>query len=125
MTGKPDLAALFGATETKTFLGLDACDDLDRIDASSAFIGAPCATPYKSVGAYAQNGPASLRKAIGSLTANIDRHNFDLGGPIFPKGAKRAVDCGNLHGATRTLPATARPSDRRSPGLSVAVQYPS
>ena len=96
MTGKPDLAALFGATETKTFLGLDACDDLDRIDASSAFIGAPCATPYKSVGAYAQNGPASLRKAIGSLTANIDRHNFDLGGPIFPKGAKRAVDCGNL-----------------------------
>lgn len=96
MAGKPDLAALFGATEARTFLGLEACDDLDTIDASSAFVGAPCATPYGSVGAYAQNGPDSLRKAIASLTANIDRHNFDLGGPTFPKGTKRAVDCGDL-----------------------------
>lgn len=96
MSNKPDLAALFGATEAETFLGLDACDELERIDASSAFIGAPCATPYGSVGAYAQNGPASLRKAIGSLTANIGRHNFDLGGPTFPDGVKRAVDCGDL-----------------------------
>ena len=96
MTGKPDLSALFGATETTTFLGLEACDDLATIDASSAFIGAPCATPYGSVGAYARNGPASLRQAIGSLTANVDRHNFDLGGPTFPSGTKRAVDCGDL-----------------------------
>ena len=96
MTDRPNLAALFGATDTETFLGLEACDDLEKIDASSAFIGAPCATPYGSVGAYAQNGPASLRQAIGSLTANIDRHNFDLGGPTFPDGTKRAVDCGDL-----------------------------
>ncbi|MDE0522382.1 MAG: arginase family protein [Boseongicola sp.] len=96
MTGKPDLSALFGATETTTFLGLEACDDLATIDASSAFIGAPCATPYGSVGAYARNGPDSLRQAIGSLTANVDRHNFDLGGPTFPAGTKRAVDCGDL-----------------------------
>ena len=96
MSKKPDLAALFGATETSTFLGLEECRDLENIDASSAFIGAPCATPYGSVGAYAQNGPDSLRKAIASLTANIERHNFDLGGPTFPKGVKRAVDCGDL-----------------------------
>lgn len=96
MTKKPDLAALFGAAETTTFLGLESCTDFDKIDASSAFIGAPCATPYGSVGAYAQNGPASLRKAIGSLSANVDRHNFDLGGPTFPTGTKRAVDCGDL-----------------------------
>lgn len=96
MTNKPDLAALFGAPESKTFLGLEECSDLDHIEASSAFIGAPCATPYGSVGAYAQNGPASLRKAISSLTANVDRHNFDVDGPIFPEGTKRAVDCGDL-----------------------------
>lgn len=96
MSNKPDLAALFGATDASTFLGLEACTNLDTIDASSAFIGAPCATPYGSVGAYAQNGPDSLRKAISSLTANIDRHNFDLGGPTFPAGTKRAVDCGDL-----------------------------
>ena len=71
MSNKPDLAALFGATEAKTFLGLEACDNLETIDASSAFIGAPCATPYGSVGAYAQNGPASLRTAISSLLSLI------------------------------------------------------
>lgn len=96
MSNKPDLAALFGATDSTTFLGLEACTDLDTIDASSAFIGAPCATPYGSVGAYARNGPASLRKAISSLTSNIERHNFDLGGPTFPEGTRRAVDCGDL-----------------------------
>ena len=96
MNKKPDLAALFGATETKTFMGLKACTDMSSVDASSAFIGAPCATPYGSVGAYAQNGPDSLRRAIASLTANIDRHNFDLGGPTFPKGTKPGVDCGDL-----------------------------
>lgn len=96
MSQKPDLGALFGATSAETFLGLEACTDLETIDTSSAFIGAPCATPYGSVGAYAQNGPASLRQAIASLTANIDRHNFDIGGPTFPQGTRRAVDCGDL-----------------------------
>lgn len=96
MSNKPDLGALFGAPATQTFLGLEACRDLDAMDASSAFIGAPCATPYKSVGAYARNGPASLRQAAGSLAANLDRHNFDLGGVTFPDGTKRAVDCGDL-----------------------------
>lgn len=96
MSSKPDLAALFGAAKAETFLGLEKCEDLDQIDASSAFIGAPCATPYGSVGAYAQNGPESLRKAIASLTANLERHNFDLDGPTFPQGTKPAVDCGDL-----------------------------
>lgn len=96
MSGKPDLGALFGATDAATFLGLEACEDLESIDASSAFLGVPSATPYGSVGAYARHGPASLRKASSALTANLDRHNFDLGGPTFPIGAKRAVDCGDL-----------------------------
>ncbi len=26
----------------------------------------------------------------------MDRHNFDLGAPLFPQGTKRAVDCGDL-----------------------------
>ena len=96
MPGKPDLGALFGATPASTFLGLAKCSDLDRIDASSAFIGAPGATPYGSVGAYCRNAPDALRKATSALTANIDRHNFDLGGPVFPAGSRRAVDCGDL-----------------------------
>ena len=96
MNKKPDLASLFGATKSDTFLGLDSCTDLDSINASSAFVGVPCATPYKSVGPYAKNGPLSVRNAIASLNANLDRHNFDLGGPIFPQGSIKAVDCGDI-----------------------------
>lgn len=96
MGQKTDLAALFGAVEASTFLGLDACSDVEKIEASSAFIGVPCATPYVSAGPYAKNGPDSIRKAAASLTANTDRYNFDLGGQIFPEGSLRAVDCGDL-----------------------------
>lgn len=96
MSDKPDLAALFGATKADTFLGLERCSDLSELDAPVAIVGAPCATPYGSVGAYCRNAPDALRQSIASLTANIDRHNFDLGGPTYPPGAARAVDCGDL-----------------------------
>ncbi len=92
-----DLGALFGATsEAKTFLGLAACPDLDTLTAPIAIIGAPCATPYKSVGAYCRNGPDALRRSTAALTANIDRHDFDLGGKVFPAQSLRAVDCGDI-----------------------------
>jgi agmatinase len=96
MSDRPDLAALFGASTTDTFLGLEACHDVSTIEASSAFIGAPSATAYGSVGTYARNVPDSIRKAMASLSANIERHNFDLGGPTFPEGKKLAIDCGDL-----------------------------
>lgn len=97
MSAKPDLGALFGAaSETATFLGLKACSDLDALSAPVALIGAPCATPYASVGAYCRNAPDALRQATGSLTANVDRHDFDHGGPVFPVPHLRPVDCGNL-----------------------------
>lgn len=96
MSGKPDLAALFGATDAATFLGLESCTELQRPDASSVFIGAPGATPYGSVGPYCRNAPDALRRASAALTANLDRYNFDLGGPIFPAGTRRAVDAGTL-----------------------------
>jgi agmatinase len=96
MTKKPDLGALFGAIEASTFLGLEECSNFKIENFSSAFIGAPGATPYGSVGAYCSNAPQALRKSASSLTANVDRHNFDLGGALFPSGTKRAVDCGDL-----------------------------
>ncbi len=95
-TSKPDLGALFGATPADTFLGLSKCADLEQLDASSVFIGAPGATPYGSVGSYCKNAPAALRQSIGSLSANIDRYNFDLGGPTFPAGTRKAADYGDL-----------------------------
>ncbi|MEM7190881.1 MAG: arginase family protein [Pseudomonadota bacterium] len=96
MTEKPDLGALFGASDVSTFMGLAACDDLASLDAPAVIIGAPGATPYRSVGAYCAGAPAALRASAAGLAANIDRHNFDLGGPIYPPGAARAVDVGDL-----------------------------
>jgi len=97
MNERPDLGALFGAAaKTTTFLGLDACTDLDTLEAPIAVIGAPCATPYASVGAYCRNAPDALRQATASLTANLDRHDFDSGGAVFPAEHLKAVDCGNL-----------------------------
>jgi len=93
---KPDLAALFGATPADTFLGLPDCSELLELDASSVFIGAPGATPYGTVGSYCKNAPNALRKSIASLSANIDRYNFDLGGPTFPAGTRMAADFGDL-----------------------------
>jgi agmatinase len=96
MNNKPDLGSLFGAKASKTFLGLESCVSMNELNAPIAFIGAPCATPYKSVGAYCKKAPDALRQATSAITSNIDRHNFDLGGPIFYPNSKRAVDCGNL-----------------------------
>lgn len=96
MNQKPDLGALFGAGETSTFLGLDACADLSALDAPIAILGVPCATPYRSVGAYCRNAPDALRRATAPLTANLERHDFDSGGQVFPERRLRAVDCGDI-----------------------------
>lgn len=96
MTGTADLGALFGAPGAETFLGLPRCDDLTRLDAPVALLGVPGATPYESVGAYCRHAPDALRQATAALTANLDRHNFDLGGPTFPDMGHRAADCGDL-----------------------------
>ncbi len=95
-SAKPDLASLFGATQADTFLGLPSCKNLEQLDASSVFIGAPGATPYGAVGSYCRNAPKALRKSAASLSANIDRYNFDLDGATFPPGTKSAADYGDL-----------------------------
>jgi len=95
MVRKPDLQTLFGESSAKTFLGLPSCDDLSLLDAHIAIIGAPCATPYKSVGAYCANGPDGIRKGMSAFAANLNHYDFDVGGEILPHNIK-AVDHGDL-----------------------------
>lgn len=95
MAEKPDLAALFGASPVTTFLGVEPAS-CDTLDAQVALFGAPGATPYGSVGAYCKNAPAALRRASGALAANVERHDFDIGGAVFPTGLTRPVDLGDL-----------------------------
>ena len=96
MASLPNLATLYGAAETSTFLGLRSCPDLARLDAPIGLLGVPGATPYPSVGAYCRNAPAALRQALAGMSASVERHDFDFGGPLFPSGAARPVDCGDL-----------------------------
>lgn len=95
MTGNKALGTMFGATEAKTFMGLPPCDDLSRLSARIALIGADGCTPYASVGFYCAGGPAAIRAAGAAYAANLAHMNFDLGGPIFPAGVS-AVDAGDL-----------------------------
>lgn len=90
-----NLGEMFGAGASETFMGLPACEDLAQLDAGIALIGADCATPYESVGAYCAGGPAAIRVGGAAYAANLLHMNFDLGGPVFPGGID-AVDAGNL-----------------------------
>jgi len=95
MTKSPSLDALFGSTAGGTFLGIPTCSNLDELEADIAILGVPCATPYKSVGAYCKNGPSALRQGVAAFAANLSNYDFDSGGQLLPPGV-RAVDCGDL-----------------------------
>jgi agmatinase len=93
---KRSLGAMFGRQGGDTFLGLPACVDLDRLSADIAIIGARCATPYPSVGAYCAEAPAAIRAAMAHYSATLSHHDFDLGGPLLGDGKRSVVDCGDL-----------------------------
>jgi agmatinase len=87
---------MFGSPETGTFLGLPSCPDLSALDADIAILGAGCATPYRSVGAYCAQAPAAIRAAMAHYAATMSHYDFDLRGPLLATGPAKAVDCGDL-----------------------------
>jgi agmatinase len=118
MTQRPDISAMFGAAETDTFLGLPRAGDLAALDARIAILGAPCATPYRSVGPYCAVAPRAIRAAIAGYAANLRHVDFDLGEPIFP-GEVTAVDAGDL-AWSETDPAANRAAIRQAVARVVA-----
>lgn len=89
------LAEMFGAGAAETFFGLPRCDDLAGLTDRIALIAAGMATPYASVGPYCAGGPAAIRAATAAYGRNLAHVNFDLGGPVLPRGTG-AVDAGAL-----------------------------
>ena len=89
------LGSMFGAADSGTFLGLPSAtlDDLQGADV--VVIGAPCATPYVSVGPYCKEAPAAIRAASAAYSGIRHHHNFDLGGPMLVEGTT-AVDIGDV-----------------------------
>jgi agmatinase len=96
MSEDRNIGAMYGSQKTNTLLGLPACSDIDKLEADVAIIGAGCATPYASVGAYCAAAPEAIRAAMVNYSATVSHHDFDLGGPLLGAGRARAVDCGDL-----------------------------
>ena len=89
------LGSMFGAGDSGTFLGLPSATVDDLGGADIAVIGAPCATPYPSVGPYCKDAPAAIRAASATYSGIRHHHNFDLGGPMLVDGTS-AVDTGDV-----------------------------
>jgi len=98
MTGETiDIGRMFGAGDAvETFLGFPACPDPGAVDADIAIMGAPCASPYASVGPYCAGAPAAIRAGVAGYAASRHHQDFDLGGPLLGDGDVRVVDCGDL-----------------------------
>ena len=91
-----DLRTMLGGADTSTFLGLDACDLADLEGVRNALqsgarpvvvIGAPCATPYLSVGPYCAAAPEAIRRASKAYSGLHGHWNFDLGAAAIPADA--------------------------------------
>ena len=95
MAHAADLGTMFGALGASTFLGLPARTAADLRGVQIAVIGAPCATPYPSVGPYCAAAPAAIRRSSWTYSSSVHHMNFDLGGPTLPDGIV-AVDLGDV-----------------------------
>lgn len=87
------MGGLFGGSLTGNFLGLPA-ELNDGCFADIVLMGAPVATPYRSVGPYCADAPDAIRSAFG-WPGVLDHHDFDLDGTVLHSGTT-AVDIGNL-----------------------------
>lgn len=96
------LANLLGqGVDSGTFLGLPRCADLATLDAEAAIIGAPVATPYAALGAYAAGAPAAIRAGAADFAGSRGHMDFDFRAPLLQRedGSElSAVDCGDLAG---------------------------
>jgi agmatinase len=85
---------MFGGQPTGGFFDLPVSSPGQLNNERIVIVGAPSATPYKSVGAYCANAPAAIRAAFGWPGVS-NHYDFDLGGPLLPEGVG-VVDWGDL-----------------------------
>ncbi len=84
----------------QTFLGFPLVTDLDAVDADVAILGLPYGAPYSiaEVTNDQSNAPSAVRQASARLSQQLDRFDFDLGGPILAGKPIRVVDVGDVAG---------------------------
>ncbi len=109
------LETLFQSSSRGTFLDCDAATADAAPRGAVAVIGAPGATPYKSVGPYCASAPAAIRAASTRYAANRMHYDFDLGRPLLSP-ERAMVDCGDI-----TFDATAFAANRARIELHIAT----
>jgi agmatinase len=92
----PTIGRMFGAEDVRTFVGLPACTDLQKLSAGIALLGVPGATPYPNVGAYCADAPDKIRATMAGYARTLAHYDFDLDGPLLGPNGAQAVDCGNV-----------------------------
>ncbi len=81
----------------RTFCSVAFCDDLDRLQADIAVIGAPHGTPYKpGEPSHAAQAPKAVREALSWFSVGPEQIDFDTEEPVF--AGARVVDCGDVPG---------------------------
>lgn len=88
-----------------TFMGFPHSTDLDKLDAHVAILGLPYGDPYTvdEVHNDQSNGPTAVRRASRRISQNIDRYDFDIGGPVLGGKNVKIVDVGDVPGDARAL----------------------
>ena len=86
-----------------TFLWSEFVDDLDGIRADIAFIGMPYGSAYsfEEMVNDQSRAPAAMRAASDRILRHLERHDFDIGGPLYDNRPIRAIDVGDVHGDVR------------------------
>ena len=90
----PEMKQMFGGAPSGGFFDLPLVPAGETREADIILLGAPAATPYKSVGSYCATAPEAIRAAFG-WPGVLGHHDFDIDGFLLPPGTS-ALDWGNL-----------------------------
>jgi agmatinase len=82
----------------QTFLFSPLSTDLDNLDAHIAFLGIPFGSAYEAsvITNDQTRAPDAVRSVTDRISRHLERHDFDVGGPIYDGRAVKAVDVGNV-----------------------------
>jgi agmatinase len=91
----------------RTFLFSELAGDLDALEADIAFLGIPYGSAYSvaEITNDQSNMPTAMRQASGRITRNLERFDFDVGGPLYDGRNIRVVDCGDVAADVHDLKA--------------------
>lgn len=83
---------------TQSFLWSPISTDLDALDAHIAILGIPYGSAYEAAAITNDQtrAPDAVRSVTSRICRHLERHDFDVGGPIYAGRDVKVVDVGNV-----------------------------